>query len=132
MAQANPLATVRVPVPWSEVEAAHIPPAIDDLLAGAQARLDAIPSAPRTYAGTLGALDLATMELDYALNLAGHLEAVLGSPALREAYNTVLPKVSAFYSQILLSAPLTSAATAPSSIQRARRAWPRSTSSSRS
>ncbi|NVL67943.1 M3 family peptidase, partial [Escherichia coli] len=52
------------------------------------------------------ALDLATNELDYATNLASHLEAVVGSPELRDAYAAVVPRVSAFYSKILLSEPL--------------------------
>ncbi len=102
----SPLLAIRTPVPWGEVKAEQIQPAIEQLLKAAQAKLDAIATAPRTYDATLGALDLATNELDYALNVAGHLESVLGTPDLREAYNAVLPAVSAFYSQILLSKPL--------------------------
>jgi len=106
MAASNPLLDVRVPVPFDEVRPEHIAPAVDRLLESAQATLDAIPGAPRTYAGTMVPLDLATNELDYATGLAGHLEAVLGSPELRAAYAAVVPKVTAFYSKILLSAPL--------------------------
>jgi oligopeptidase A len=104
----NPLLEVRVPVPFDEVRPEHIQPAVDALLASAQKTLDAIAAAPspRTYASTLGALDHATNELDYATNLASHLESVLGSPELRDAYAAVVPKVTAFYSQILLSEPL--------------------------
>jgi oligopeptidase A len=104
--RSNPLLEVKVPVPFDEVRAEHIQPAIEALLARSQAVLDAIPGAPRTYAGTLDALDSATAELDYATNLASHLEAVIGSPELREAYSAVMPKLTAFYSQILLSEPL--------------------------
>jgi oligopeptidase A len=105
---ANPLLEVRVPVPFHEVRAEHIGPAVETLLVAAQKTLDAIAAAPspRTYAGTLQALDLATNELDYATGLASHLEAVLGSPELRDAFAAVVPKVTAFYSQILLSEPL--------------------------
>jgi oligopeptidase A len=108
MPSANPLLEVKVPVPFHEVRPEHIHSAVDTLLAAAQKSLDAIAAAPspRTYAGTLGALDLATNELDYATNLASHLEAVIGSPELRDAYAAVVPKVTAFYSQILLSEPL--------------------------
>lgn len=104
----NPLLAVKVPVPFHEVRPEHILPAVDSLLATAQRTLDAIATAPkpRTYASTLEALDLATNELDYATNLASHLEAVLGSPELRDAFAAVVPKVTAFYSQILLSEPL--------------------------
>ena len=102
----NPLSTIAVPVPFHEVSSEHVEPAIDTLIAQSQARLDAIGAAPRTYEATLGALDLATSELDFAMNVASHLEAVLGTPELRAAYNRILPKVSEFGSKIMLSAPL--------------------------
>ena len=103
---ANPLSTIAVPVPFHEVRSEHVEQAIDALIAQSQARLDAIAAAPRTYEATLGALDLATSELDFAMNVASHLEAVLGTPDLRAAYNQILPKVSAFGSKIMLNAPL--------------------------
>ena len=108
MSPANPLLEVKVPVPFDQVRAEHIEPAVDLLLVKAQKALDAIIDAPtpRTYASTLGALDHATSELDYATNLASHLESVLGTPALRDAFAAVTPKVTSFYSQILLSEPL--------------------------
>ncbi|HLU49695.1 MAG TPA: M3 family metallopeptidase, partial [Planctomycetota bacterium] len=104
----NPLLSIRVPVPWGEVRADHIEKAIEQLLVSSQSKLDAIgdPKTPRTYESTLGALDLATGELDFAMNVAGHLEAVLGTPELRDAYNAVLSPVTAFYSKIVLSEPL--------------------------
>lgn len=103
---ANPLASITVPVPWNEVRPEHVESAVDELLSRAQARLDAIHAAPRTYDTTLGALDLATSELDFAMNVASHLEAVDGTAEMRAAYNKILPKVSAFGSKIMLSAPL--------------------------
>ena len=97
-----------MPVPFDEVRAEDIVPAVDLLLAQAEARLAAIGTrgAQRTFKNTLGALDRATIELDYAAGLAGHLESVLGTAELREAYNAIVPKVSAFYSKMLLSEPL--------------------------
>ncbi|MBX3205244.1 MAG: M3 family metallopeptidase [Labilithrix sp.] len=102
----NPLSTITVPVPFRDVRAEHVVPAIDALIARSQARLDAIGAAPRTYEATLGALDLATSELDFAMNVAGHLEAIDGAPEMRAAYSESLPKVSAFGSKIMLSEPL--------------------------
>ncbi len=102
----NPLSQITVPVPFRDVRAEHVEPAIDALLAEAEARIDAISSASRTYEATLGALDRASCELDYAMSVAGHLEAIDGTPEMRAAYNRVLPKVSAFGSKIILSAPL--------------------------
>jgi oligopeptidase A len=102
----NPLSTITVPVPFHEVRPEHVVPAIDALIAASQARLDAIGAAPRTYESTLGALDLATSELDFAMDVVSHLEAVDGTPEVRAAYKDVLPKVSAFGTKIMLSAPL--------------------------
>lgn len=106
MSATNPLFSITVPVPFRAVRAEHVEPAVDALIARSQARLDAIASAPRTYEGTLGALDSATSELDFAMNVASHLEAIDGSPAMRDAYSRILPKVSAFGSKIMLSTPL--------------------------
>lgn len=106
MSRDNPLVSIAVPVPFDAVRAEHVTDAIDLLLARSQARLDAIGAAPRTYAATLGALDLATSELEFAMNVAGHLEAVEGTPEIRAAYNEVLPKVSEFASKIVLSTPI--------------------------
>jgi oligopeptidase A len=98
--------SITVPVPFHEARAEHVEPAVDALLARSQERIDAIATAPRTYEATLGALDFASNELDFAMSVAGHLEAVDGTPEMRAAYNKVLPKVSEFGSKILLSAPL--------------------------
>ncbi len=105
----NPLLVVHVPVPFHEVRAEHIGPAVDALVEIAQKSLDALGTAsptPRTYANTLEALDRATHELDYATTLASHLESVIGSPEFRAAFAAAVPKITAFYSQILLSEPL--------------------------
>lgn len=102
----DPLSSVNLPIPFDAVRPEHVAPAIDALLEAAQARLDAIGAAPRTYDAILGALDHATAELEYAMGVAGHLEAVLGAPEMRAAYAAALPKVSAFASKIMLSEPL--------------------------
>jgi len=108
MPVANPLLEVSVPVPFDEVRVEHIQPAIDILLARAQAALDAIVAAPspRTYASTLEALDLATTNLDYAYGIVTHLESVVSTPELREAFGAITAPLTAFYSRIMLSADL--------------------------
>ena len=74
----------------------------------AQQRIEAIASCqePRTYANTLGALDSVTEELDYASSVIQHLENVVSTPELREAWNEAQPLVSEFYSRIPLHAGL--------------------------
>jgi oligopeptidase A len=124
MSANNPLAAITVPVPFDEVRAEHVVPAIEMLIAGSQAKLDAIGAAARTYEATLGALDLATNDLDFAMNVIGHLEATNGTPEIRASYNRVLPLVSAFASKIMLSAPLYRALSELSETDAARRLDP--------
>lgn len=102
----NPLLTVSFDVPFDHIKAEHVEPAITELLARSELALDAVEQAPRTYAGTLGALETATEQLDLAMNIVEHLEGVATTPELREAYNAVLPAVSSFSSSISLREPL--------------------------
>lgn len=101
---ANPLTLVSTTIPFDTVRPEHVVPAVDQLLTEAQGAIDAIADegAARTYANTLGALERATEPLEYAMGIVEHLESVATTPDLREAYNTVLPKVSAFWSSIAL------------------------------
>jgi oligopeptidase A len=101
----NPLLTVgqqTLDVPFDRISAEHVEPAIKALIAKSEAALDAIEKAPRTYAATLGALETATEQLELSMSVVEHLESVATTPALREAYNGVLPSVSAFWSSIAL------------------------------
>jgi len=98
----NPLLAVSLDVPFDRISAEHVVPAITELLARSEAALDAIEKAPRSYATTLGALEAATEQLELSMGVVEHLESVATTPALRDAYNTVLPNVSAFWSSIAL------------------------------
>ncbi len=98
----NPLLSVSLDVPFDRIEAKHVQPAIDRLLAEAEVALDAIERAPRTYDGVLGALERATEQLELSMGVVEHLESVATTPELRDAYNAVLPGVSAFWSSISL------------------------------
>ncbi|MES1188144.1 MAG: M3 family metallopeptidase [Myxococcales bacterium] len=101
----NPLLTVgqhTLDVPFDRISAEHVEPAIKELISRSEAALDAIESAPRSYATTLGALEAATEQLELSMSVVEHLESVATTPALRDAYNTVLPSVSAFWSSIAL------------------------------
>jgi oligopeptidase A len=104
----NPLLSYTFEVPFDAIRAEHVEPAVDTLLARARARLRELreSTGPRTYANTLGVLDAATEELEHAMAVVGHLEAAATTPALREAYNAVQPKVSEFYAGISLDGEL--------------------------
>ena len=101
----NPLIQLGFEIPFDEVEPVHVQPAIDALLADAQAALDTIAGSetPRTYANTLGALEEATEQLERAMSVVDHLEGVATTDALREAYNATRPRVSAFWSELAMN-----------------------------
>jgi len=101
----NPLIQLGFEIPFDEIEAAHVEPAVDALLADSQAAVDAIVASdePRTYANTLGALEDATDMLERAMTVVGHLESVATTDGLRVAYNATHPKVSAFWSELAMN-----------------------------
>jgi oligopeptidase A len=102
---ANPLIQLDFDVPFDQIEAAHVEPATDLLLASSQHAINAIieDTAPRTYANTLSALEDATKQLELAMTVIDHLESVATSDALRKAYNVTRPKVSAFWSELAMN-----------------------------
>jgi oligopeptidase A len=95
----NPLLEISFRVPFDQIKAEHVEPALDELLADAQRRLDETIASQRP----LHALDTLTERLDYAMNVVRHLESVATTPELRAAYNAVQSKVSAFYSSLPLN-----------------------------
>ncbi|MFZ0592308.1 MAG: M3 family metallopeptidase [Bryobacteraceae bacterium] len=104
----NPLLEPLFPIPFDQIKAEHIEPAITELLGEMQARIDRLgdPPTPKTYEDVLLGLDRATEPLDYAMALVRHLESVVTTPALRAAHNNVQGPVSAFYSSIPLNSNL--------------------------
>ena len=101
---ANPLVHEQFRIPFHELTAAHVEPAVDALLAIAEAELEAIAELPRgtarTRKNTLDAFEEMGRGLDWAMGVVGHLESVATSPELRDAYEAVQPKVSAFSSRV--------------------------------
>jgi oligopeptidase A len=101
----NPLIQLEFEIPFDQIEASHVEPAVDVLLARSQAEVDAIVAShePRTYANTLGTLEDATELLERAMTVIDHLESVATTDALRAAYNATRPKVSAFWSELAMN-----------------------------
>jgi len=106
--ESNPLLTGAFRIPFDAIRAEHVEPGVRSALAAAQSEVDAIaadPAAP-TWDNTIGRLDEATEMLSERLAPAGHLMSVAESPALREAYNAILPEISAFWSSLPLDEAL--------------------------
>jgi oligopeptidase A len=104
----NPLLELGFNIPFGAIRPEHVEPAIVALLAQARERIEAIENDPAepSYDNTLGRLDTATEALERAMGVVGHLESVMTSAELREAYNRVRPDVGAFYASIPLRAKL--------------------------
>lgn len=106
---ANPFLDPSFHIRWSGLTPEAVAPAIEAALAGAEVAIEAIATrdlAAVTYENTLLALEKATEELSLAWGKVTHLQSVADSPALREAHNAMLPKVSAFYARIPLNPAL--------------------------
>lgn len=99
---ANPLLAFPALPRFDLVRADHVTPAIDTLLAAARATVEAvaadasIPTWPTLVEPLADALD----RLDRAWSAVNHLNAVVSTPAMRDAYHDNLPKVTALYTDI--------------------------------
>lgn len=102
----NPLLEIQFRVPFDQIRAEHVEPAIHALLDDARAKQSALSSStePRTFENTLLALEALTEKLDWAMSVVRHLESVATYPELRAAYNAVQPEVSLYYTNIVLDA----------------------------
>ena len=100
----NPLLEIQFRVPFDQIRAEHVEPAIHALLDEARTRQSALSASagPRTFESTLLALEELTEKLDWAMSVIRHLEAVATYPELRAAYNAVQPEVSLYYTNIVL------------------------------
>ena len=94
----NPLLSTAALPDFAAIRPEHVQPAITELLAAAQAALDEAvkPETPADYDALSRILDTATERLGAAWGAVGHLNAVADTPALREAYNAMLPAVTEF------------------------------------
>jgi oligopeptidase A len=98
----NPLLST-APLPaFASIQPEHIRPAIDQLLVEAKTALTQATDAatPADYDTLARVLSVATERLSHAWGAVGHLNAVANTPALREAYNAMLPAVTEFYTAL--------------------------------
>ncbi|MBL8279264.1 MAG: M3 family metallopeptidase [Pelomonas sp.] len=94
----NPLLSTAALPDFAAIRPEHVQPAITELLSTAQAALDEAVKAetPADYDVLSRILDTATERFGSAWGAVGHLNAVADTPALREAYNAMLPAVTEF------------------------------------
>lgn len=93
----NPLLESHELPPFKRIEAAHIEPAITELLERNRKTVEEIVAAgDYSWNGLVQPLETASEALSDAWSPVSHLNSVNNSPELREAYQACLPKLSAF------------------------------------
>ena len=105
----HPFLTSEFLFPWSRLTPNQVEPDIRSALAQSKASVAALKKLSGrelTFAQVLLGLESATRDLSRAWGLVSHLDSVLNSPALRQAYNALLPEVTEFYTALTLDAEL--------------------------
>src|SRR5690606_15423294 len=87
---------------FDQIKPEHITPALDQLLADAEAALIKVtgPDVPADYDALSLLLDVATERLGRAWGAIGHLNSVADTPELRAAFNENLPRITEFYTRL--------------------------------
>ncbi len=87
---------------FAEIKPEHVAPAIDQLLAENRALVQRLlaDDVPPTWDDFVLPMEDANERLSRAWGPVGHLNAVMNSPELREAYNATLPKITQYYAEL--------------------------------
>ncbi len=98
----NPLLNLSGLPPFSRIKPEHVEPAIDQLLAEGRALVQSVLESkqPPTWQSLVEPLDLEDDKLGRAWSPVSHLNAVVNSDELREAYNACLPKLSEYATEM--------------------------------
>ena len=98
----NPLLDFSGLPKFSQIRPEHVEPAIDQLLASNREKLTSILSQPETFNWNNLIVPLDEMEdqLQRAWSPVRHLNSVVNTAEMREAYNACLPKLSAYHTEL--------------------------------
>ena len=98
----NPLLDFSGHIPFDRITPADVAPAVDQLLARADAALTSVTAAdfPAQWDAIARVLDVATEELGRSWGAVSHLSSVADTPELRAAYNAALPRVTEFWTRL--------------------------------
>ena len=104
----NPLLDERDLPRFDAIEASHVTPALDVLLAEAETALAAAgsPDVPAEADALARVLDAPVERLRRVWGHVGHLHAVVDTPALRAAYGDNLARVTDFFTRLAADRPL--------------------------
>ena len=98
----NPLLDITGLPLFDQIKPEHVTPALDTLLAEAEAALAKVvgPDVPPDYDALSLLLDVSTERLGRAWGAVGHLNAVADTAELRAAFNDNLPRITEFYTRL--------------------------------
>ncbi len=98
----NPLLEAYVLPPFGAIRAEHVAPAIDQILAGNRAAVEELLAASTHYTwdNLVAPLDELEDRLQRAWSPVSHLNAVLNSESLRQAYNACLSKLTDYATEL--------------------------------
>jgi oligopeptidase A len=87
---------------FAEIKPEHVVPAIEQLLSENRTLIDQLlnETAEPGWQNFVAPLEDANERLSRAWGPVGHLNAVMNSPELREAYNSALPKITQYYAEL--------------------------------
>ena len=87
---------------FDQIQPEHVGPALDQLLAQANAALENVTQSnfPAQWTAISKALDVSAEQLGRAWGAVSHLNSVADTPALRAAYNEALPRVTEFWTRL--------------------------------
>ena len=95
----NPLLNTTGLIDYAAIKPTDIAPAIDQLAQALQNTITQItaPETPATWEAVVQPLELATFAFTRAWGVVGHLQSVVDTPELRDAYNAKLPMVTQLF-----------------------------------
>lgn len=104
----NPLLQPEQLPRFTAIEPAHVKPAIDEILAQNRATIAELTNlqGPPTWQRLVAPLEVTEDRLEKAWSPVSHLNGVMNSEALREAYNACLPALSAYHTEMGQNAQL--------------------------
>ena len=103
----NPLLAEEPLPPFPRIRPEHVEPGVREVLSRARARMGEIAALRSpTFATVVEPLEELRHAVSRAWSPVSHLNAVLNSEALRSAYNTCLPLLSAYQTDLSQSEPL--------------------------
>jgi oligopeptidase A len=85
---------------FSDIKPEHVTPAVDELLAAGRTAVAETEHAAPTWEAFVAPQEDVNERIGRAWGQVSHLHAVLDSPALREAYNANLPKISKYWTEL--------------------------------